>query len=121
MNALQATLNGYNALGSDLDQNGNTSGPQFAAFTPPSAVPALTGAELAPIVAAAKANWVAAGADAADVNAVRVEVADLPDGGKGQLPVLGYTTDVVRIQIQPAFPFRRLPRPRTDDQPAGDR
>src|SRR5205807_8826378 len=34
MNALQGTLNGYNNLGSDLDQNGNTSGPQLAAGLP---------------------------------------------------------------------------------------
>src|SRR5262249_49287465 len=34
INTLRTTLDGYNNLGSDLDQNGNTNGPQFAAELP---------------------------------------------------------------------------------------
>src|SRR5581483_6850908 len=94
MNSLRATLDGYNALGSDLDQGGNTNGPQHAARPGPvgSSVPALTEAELAPVVAEAVARWRAIGAEvtAADVRTV---ITDLPaDGG---LPLLGYTRDGV--------------------------
>ncbi|HVK13697.1 MAG TPA: hypothetical protein VM597_33430, partial [Gemmataceae bacterium] len=93
---LRSTLNGYNSLGSDLDQNGNTSGPLQAAALPvgslAGAVP-LTPEALAPIVAAAVARWQAAGAPAS-VADIPVVIADLSDG---QLPVLGYARDGVIV------------------------
>src|SRR5262249_14433657 len=102
MNTLRSTLDGYNNLGSDLDQNGNTSGPQLASSVPATPLvgaPRLTEEALAPIVAEARARWIAAGASAEAINAAHVAIADLPDGGNGQLPVLGYTTDQVRIDV----------------------
>ena len=96
---LRSTLNGYNSLGSDLDQNGNTSGPLQAATLPSGplagAVP-LTSEALAPIVAAAVARWQAAGASA-NVADIPVVIADLSDG---RLPVLGYSRDgVILIDV----------------------
>jgi hypothetical protein len=98
--SLTSTLTGYNNLGgTSLDQNGNTTGPQLAAFAPTalsSSVPALTLAELAPIVVEAEGLWVAAGASPAAL-AADVEIADLSNGSAGQAPVIGYTNGTVLI------------------------
>ncbi len=96
----QSQLATSNSLGSDLDQQGNTSGPQLAAGAPSGqrvALPDLTEGALAPIFAEARARWLALGASPLALDAARVEIADLPDGGNGHSPVLGYTTNVVRI------------------------
>ena len=97
MNSLQSTLNGYNNLGSDLGQSGNTNGPLLA-DAQPARVQAgeslLTQAQLTPIVAEALARWATVtGLPALKPEDVHVVIADLPDGSNGQLPVLGYTTD----------------------------
>jgi hypothetical protein len=100
MKSLTTTLTGYNNLGSDVDQNGNSSGPQLAAFAPAKSaggVPLLTPAQLTPIVAEAKALWVAAGASPQVLAGARVQIADLPAGSGGQPPVIGYTSDTVLI------------------------
>src|SRR5262249_49071823 len=94
ISSLKSTLAGYNSLGSDLDQNGNTSGPQRAAVVPTGpavGVSPLTEEALAPIVAEALARWTALGArlSAADF---RVAGVDLPDGDAGQGPLIGYTS-----------------------------
>src|SRR5262249_40771604 len=93
MKTLPAALDGYNSLGSDLDQNGNTNGPQHAALPAParSSAPALTEEQLAPVLAEAVARWWAAGADITEAD-VRVVLTDLPDDDGGR-PLLGYTQD----------------------------
>src|SRR5262249_42972257 len=81
---------------------GTSSGPQLAAFAPPrsaAAVPALTEAQLAPIVAEAKAHWVALGASPEILASAQVEIADLPDGSAGQPPVLGFTDGTVLMDV----------------------
>ena len=97
MNTLQTTLNGYNNLGSDLAQSGNTNGPLLAAGLPggvQAGESLLTQAQLTPIVAEALARWATVtGLPALKPEDVHVAIADLPDGSNGQLPMLGYTTD----------------------------
>jgi hypothetical protein len=86
----------------DTDANyhfGVASGPQMAAFAPSQSVqgPVLTEAELAPIVAEAKARWAAQGASLEVLDAYSIRVADLPDGPGS--PTLGYASDAVTIDI----------------------
>jgi len=78
---------------------GVASGPQLAAFAPPKPVagPMLTEAELAPIVAEAKARWAARGASLEVLNAYSINIADLPDGPGS--PTLGYASDTVTLDI----------------------
>src|SRR5690606_8123912 len=87
--ALKNTLDQHNNLGSDLDQHGHTSGPQFAAVNPdesPVPVSPLTFQELTPVVAEAVLRWRSAGAmlTAGDFQLV---IADLPDGSGTQTPL----------------------------------
>jgi hypothetical protein len=96
---------GTNTQVSASDANyhyGTASGPQLAATVPPrsaGAVPALTAAELAPIVTEAEALWVAAGASPLVLGSARVRIADLPDGSASQPPTLGYTDGAVLIDV----------------------
>src|SRR5262249_33556310 len=60
----------------------------------------LTPAQLTPIVAEALARWSAlTDMPKLSLQDVHVAIADLPDGGDGQLPVLGYTTDRGLIDV----------------------
>ena len=82
---------------------GVASGPQLAAAAPsgaPLGVTSLTQAELAPIVAEAVARWsVITGLPVDVLSQIPVEIADLPDGGHGLAPILGYTSDAVQIDV----------------------
>jgi hypothetical protein len=92
--SLKNTLDVYNNLDSDLDQHGNTSGPQFAAAAPagpPVEGDPLSEEELAPILAEALARWSAAGAVPTATN-FDIAIVDLPDGSAVQPPLLGYTS-----------------------------
>src|SRR5262249_61998511 len=64
INTLRTTLDGYNNLGSDLNQQGDTNGPLQAAGVPagsPANVP-LTNQSVAPIVPGAGTHWTATAA-----------------------------------------------------------
>src|SRR5262249_26774146 len=78
-------------------------GPQLAAALPTASqveASRLTEAQLTPIVVEALARWSAlTDMPALSLKDVHVAIADLPDGGNGQLPVLGYTTDTVLIDV----------------------
>jgi hypothetical protein len=94
---------------------GVATGPQMAAYSPsqPVGAPTLTDAELAPIVAEAKARWVAQGASLKVLNAYSIQIADLPDGPGA--PTLGYTSDAVTIDINAGgFGWFIDPTPRND-------
>src|SRR5262249_47809079 len=81
---------------------GTASGPQMTASAPPwsaQRMPALTEAQLGPIVAEAKARWVALGASPEILASASVRITDLPDGAASQPPILGYTDGVVLIDV----------------------
>jgi hypothetical protein len=82
---------------------GTAKGPELAAALrtgPQVGVSLLTQAQLTPIVAEAEARWAAlTNLPLQLLKDVPVVIADLPDGGNGELPVLGYTTDVVQIDV----------------------
>ena len=76
---------------------GVTTGPQLATSAPSpyaGATLSLTEAELAPIVAEAKARWASQGASPEVLTAFSIGIADLPDG---RSPTLGYTADIVTL------------------------
>ena len=78
-------------------------GPQLAAALPtgPQAGESLlTEAQLTPIVAEALARWATlTNVPALTAKDIPIRIADLPDGGPGQLPVIGYTDGTVLIDI----------------------
>ena len=100
---------------------GVANGPQLAVSAPgrsAAAVPVLTEAALATIVAEAKARWLAWGASPEIVSAFSIGIADLPDG---EHPTLGYTSDRVILDSNAGgFGWFIDPTP-SDDVEFGDR
>ena len=82
---------------------GVAAGPQLGGIRRPSApvgVTSLTRDQLAPIVTEAVARWsVITGLPVDVLSQIPVEIADLPDGGNGRAPILGYTSDAVQIDV----------------------
>src|SRR5262249_11883963 len=99
-------------------------GPQLAAALPTASqveASRLTEAQLTPIVVEALARWASlTDMPALSLKDVHIAVADLPDGGDGQLPVLGYTTDKVLIDVNAGgFGWFIDPTPGDDTEFAG--
>jgi hypothetical protein len=97
---------GTNKVVSATDTNyhfGVVTGPQLAAALPAGPQVGdslLSPAQLTPIVTEALALWATVtNVPALTVKNIPVVIADLPDGGPGQLPVIGYTNGTVLIDV----------------------